>query len=210
MADWDADSPQLRRNLGKVLASVKADAQKRGMPKVAAAKRWQRETMAGLTVPNRDHVGRFRGEPALKNVGVTIGGAPGVPPAQVANALGDYESKLQSVIAAIDARYPDGTELDVDGLAAVIDLATWAHSEWIRIHPFANGNGRTSRIWANFVLMRYGIPPAVRLRTRPDGGYAAACTSAMSGDWKPTVAVFHKMVRDAIVGAGITTSAKPP
>ena len=58
--------------------------------------------------------------------------------------------------------------------------------------------------------MRYGIPPAVTLRPRPDGGYAAACVSAMSGDWKPTAVVFHKMVRDAIVGAGTVTSAKPP
>ena len=210
MADWDADSPQLRRNLAKVLATVKADAQKRGMPKVAAAKRWQRETMAGLTVPNRDHVGRFRGEPALKNVGVMIGGVPGIPTAQVAKALQKVESTLQFVIAAIDAKYPVGTDLDVDGLAAVFDLAAWAHSEWVRIHPFVNGNGRTSRIWANFVLMCYGIPPAVRLRPRPDGGYAAACASAMSGDWKPTAVVFHKMVREAIVGSGTATSAKPP
>ncbi len=41
-----------------------------------------------------------------------------------------------------DARYPAGRELDADGLAAVIDLAAWPHAAWVRIHPFANGNGR--------------------------------------------------------------------
>jgi len=88
-------------------------------------------------------------------------------------------------------------DLDADGLAAVLDLAAWAHAEWVRIHPFANGNGRTARVWANLILVRYGIPPAVRLRPRPGGGYGAACARAMHGDWQPTALVFRVMLREA-------------
>jgi hypothetical protein len=68
----------------------------------------------------------------------------------------------------------------------------------VRIHPFANGNGRTARLWANYVLMRYGLPPIVRLRPRPDGGYGVAGAAAMDGDWEPTVAVFRKLLLDEL------------
>jgi hypothetical protein len=68
----------------------------------------------------------------------------------------------------------------------------------VRIHPFANGNGRTARIWANAVLMRYGLPPVVRLRPRPDGGYRDAGVAAMSGDWRPTAAVFRRMLAESL------------
>jgi hypothetical protein len=129
---------------------------------------------------------------------VAIGGVAGVAPADVAGALSRFQAKLRAVVAALDAKYHAGRALDVDGLAAVIDLAAWTHGEWIRIHPFANGNGRTARLWANSILMRYGIPPAVRLRPRPDRGYESASASAMAGDWQPTAVMFRTMLRDAL------------
>ena len=70
-------------------------------------------------------------------------------------------------------------KLTPDQLDAVLDLCAWAHAEWVRIHPFANGNGRAARLWANFIAVRYGLPPFVRLRPRPDGGYAEAGMKAM-------------------------------
>jgi hypothetical protein len=75
-------------------------------------------------------------------------------------------------------------------------LAGWAHAQWVRIHPLANGNGRTERLWANMILMRYGLPPAVALRPRPGGGYASAGVAAMRGQWQPTVDVFRQLLRD--------------
>jgi Fic family protein len=66
------------------------------------------------------------------------------------------------------------------------------------MHPFANGNGRTTRLWANHIAMRYGLPPFVRLRPRPDGEYAAACAAAMVGRWQATAQFFRQMYREAI------------
>jgi len=66
----------------------------------------------------------------------------------------------------------------------------------VRIHPFANGHGRTARLWANCLAMRYGLPPFIRLRPRPNSGYAAAGAKAMQGDWKQTAAVFRKLLDD--------------
>jgi len=197
VADWDEDSAQLRSNLTQVLRDVRDGAVRRDLPTVEAARNWQANTVAGLVVPDAKYVGRFRGEPGLENTRVWIDAREGVAPAQVASELAAFEQRLQRVVAALDERYPAGTDLDADGLAAVIDLSAWAHAEWVRIHPFGNGSGRTARIWANSLFMRYGLPPVVRLRPRPDGGYGSAGAEAMDGSWQPTAMVFRKLLFDA-------------
>lgn len=202
MADWDADSTRLRQNLTQVLRDIRDNAQRRDTPTIEAARKWQADTMAGLEVPDPTFIGRFRDEDGVENIRVWVGRAEGVPPAGVAKQLQEFEQRLQEVVAALDQSCPVGQELDADGLAAIIDVCAWAHSEWVRIHPFANGNGRTARLWANFLLMRYGLPPAIRLRPRPDGGYAAAGARAMAGDWKPTAVVFRKMLLAALAAGG--------
>lgn len=40
-----------------------------------------------------------------------------------------------------------------------IELASWTHAEFVRIHPFQDGNGRTSRLIMNYQLMSYGFLP---------------------------------------------------
>ncbi|MBI5065401.1 Fic family protein [Candidatus Woesearchaeota archaeon] len=39
-----------------------------------------------------------------------------------------------------------------------VELACLIHSEFTRIHPFADGNGRTARIISNFILQKNGYP----------------------------------------------------
>ncbi|MPY86735.1 MAG: hypothetical protein GEU99_02305 [Luteitalea sp.] len=202
MANWDADSPRLRRNLINVLRDARDRAVRRDLPTVEDARRWQRDSMAGLDAPEEKYVGCFRGEAGLESTRVWIGVREGVAPADVAAELAAFERTLQGIVAVLDARYALGRELDADGLAAVIDLCAWAHAEWVRIHPFANGNGRTARIWANALLMRYGLPPAVRLRPRPDGGYGLAGVAAMDGDWRATASIFRTMLDEALTKGG--------
>lgn len=194
MADWDDDSPRLHANLNAVLDKLAAEAPRRRRFSIEDAREWQRRTMAGLRVPDTSHVGAFRGEPGLENVEVVIGGAYGMPAADVATGLAAFEKALVSIVEQLDARYPSADELDTDGLEAVIDLAAWAHTEWVRIHPFANGNGRTARLWANAIFMRYGIEPVIHLRPRPAHGYGAAGAAAMRGDWLPTAAAFRRLL----------------
>lgn len=74
--------------------------------------------MAGLDVPARAHVGRFRGELGLEAVRVRIGPLEGAPPGEVRRQLLRFERALQRVVAALDARYPPGHVLDHDGVAA--------------------------------------------------------------------------------------------
>ncbi len=40
-----------------------------------------------------------------------------------------------------------------------IELAAWTHAEFVKIHPFIDGNGRTSRLIMNYKLMRNEFLP---------------------------------------------------
>lgn len=50
-----------------------------------------------------------------------------------------------------------------------IELAAWTHAEFVRIHPFVDGNGRTSRLLMNYQLMIHGfLPISIGKETRLD------------------------------------------
>ena len=194
MPSWDEDSPELRRNLSKVFDEILRTAQRREFPTLASAKRWQSLLMKNLSVPDARFVGAFRGEPGLEKIQVRVGVHYCVDAAEVAGELAGFERKLHALLRELDAMLPTGQEPDADQLAAVVDLCAWVHAEWVRIHPFANGNGRTARLWANFIAMRYGLPPFIHLRPRPNLGYGEAGAKAMQGDWKPTAVVFRRLL----------------
>lgn len=40
-----------------------------------------------------------------------------------------------------------------------IEKASWVHAEFVAIHPFEDGNGRTSRMLMNYILMENGYLP---------------------------------------------------
>ena len=200
MPDWDEDSPILRRNLASLIRQVRDHALARRVLHLESARHWHRESLRDLNVPLPVMVGAFRGESGLEGVEVQVGHHRGVEANDVARTLIEFERRLQQAVKSLDAQIPTGSELHGDQLAAVIDLCAWAHAEWVRIHPFANGNGRTARLWANSLAMRYGLPPFVRLRPRPGGGYEAAGDAAMSGDWLSTTALFRDMLRESLSG----------
>lgn len=193
MADWDEDSPRLRQNLARILEQIAEASAQRKTPTLELARNWQRAFLEGLKVDPR-YVGAFRGEPGLERTGAKVGRLWGVHPSKVAQELREFEQKLQAALSRFDEALPVEKDLNGDEVDAVIDLCAWSHAEWIRIHPFANGNGRTARLWANFLAMRYGLPPFVTLRPRPDDGYEAAGERAMRGRWQPTAAAFRRML----------------
>jgi hypothetical protein len=194
--DWDEDSTRLRENLTRVLEKIHQGAEQRETPTLEATKGWQTHLLAGLKVPDSRFVGAFRGEPGLKRLQVKVGANYGVESGNVARELKRFEARLQTLVAELDALLPTGQEPDADQLAAIVDLCAWAHAEWVRIHPFANVNGRTARLWANSLAMRYGLPPFILLRPRPDAGYADAGAKAMQGEWKPAAVVFRRLLDD--------------
>ena len=198
MADWDADTPRLRSNLAKVFERVRDEALRREPLTIEVARGWQLDLMHGLIPPDPNLMGGFRGEAGLENYNVKVGDLPGVRAAEVSAELAEFDRRLRLAIAELDRLIKPDQDLTADDLAAILTLTAWAHAEWVRIHPFANGNGRTARLWVNSIAMRYGLPPFLRLRPRPGGGYGRAAAAAMRGDRVPTVALFRRMYIDSL------------
>lgn len=197
--DWDESSPQLAENLREVLGRAEAHAGARQKVSVELMRGWHAVIMVGLGMPDPGWAGCYRGQGAAKQVLVRVRGHSGVAPNEVAAALTEFEDQLVSVAAMLDDRIGgDGADTDRE-IDAVIVLCAWAHGEWVRIHPFANGNGRTARLWVNYLAMRYGLPPFARLRPRPDDdGYEAAAGASMTGDWQAMLPVFKAMLDEAL------------
>ncbi len=139
--------------------------------------------------------GFFRGEEGQEDIGVRVGSHEGTHPALVSRDLEQFGVRLSELVTFLDEQLPSGKGLDSATVEMVLQLMSWTHNEWVRIHPFANGNGRIARIWANWVAMRFGLPPVVRLRPRPAGdAYAHAASAAMTGDQASMVTVFRQML----------------
>ena len=50
-----------------------------------------------------------------------------------------------------------------------IELAAWTHAEFVRIHPFVDGNGRTGRLIMNYQLLKSGyLPVSIAKENRLD------------------------------------------
>ena len=63
-----------------------------------------------------------------------------------------------------------------------IEYAAWTHAEFVRIHPFIDGNGRTSRLLMNYQLMSAGfLPVSIAKENRLDY-YNALETYAVRGE----------------------------
>jgi len=75
-----------------------------------------------------------------------------------------------------------------------LERAAKLHTDFVNIHPFVDGNGRTARLLLNFELMKDGYPPAI-IRTEDRGDYYEVLDkAATTGDYDD----FTRMVRDAV------------
>lgn len=62
-----------------------------------------------------------------------------------------------------------------------VQLAALFHYRFVRIHPFDDSNGRTSRLLMNYILIRNGFAPAV-IESTDKKNYLAALNRADTGD----------------------------
>jgi fido (protein-threonine AMPylation protein) len=192
---WDRDPAASRRlieqNVAAVARRIRDEAARRVPPTIAMAQGWHRDVYAGVPLPVEYYAGEIRDSdpryPELIGYEVAVGRFAGVTSADVPGALARFKASLQQAASVLDAAVPqDAPPADARRLAAVVQLAALAHGEWIRIHPFANGNGRTARLWVAWVSARYGLPLFLRLKPRPSSlQYAVAASAAMMGNHAP-------------------------
>lgn len=209
-APWE-DPPgseaAVKQNAARVLLGIASKAAARLPPTIAEAQQWHRDLYVGLPRPFDYYAGEVRDSdpdfPELIGYEVQVGNLPAVASVHVPSALAHFEVAAQGAVATLDAEVPvaqDPAAMAPRELHGVLTLCAFLHGEWVRIHPFANGNERTARLWANWAALRYGLPPFVTVKPRPGNPYGAAALASMSGAHGVTLAVFDQMLRDCLSG----------
>jgi Fic family protein len=74
---------------------------------------------------------------------------------------------------------------NIDKVHPVIAAAI-AHYNFVRIHPFDDGNGREARLLMNLILMQKQLPPAV-IKVENRNRYLKALSQADNGDLEPFI-----------------------
>lgn len=185
--DDDVDSERAAENLTKLALSIPAQSiQSRAMPTSSMARDWHRSMVQGVEVPDEAYRGGFRGDahPALADYEARIGGLPTTRAEGVGEEVRKLIIRLQNQVTWLDEveALEDPSVLGPDFVLKVLELAAWLHCEWVRIHPFVNGNGRTARMWVLWLCGRYGLPQLLALRPRPDMGYDSAAQLGTLGE----------------------------
>jgi len=82
---------------------------------------------------------------------VSFGRYSGTPPQDCPQAFEELSQQTLAYLAQVDTLPGD------QRIEAAIELAAVHHAKLIRIHPFANGNGRIGRVCINYFAARYGL-----------------------------------------------------
>ncbi len=142
---------------------------------------WQIRNIHQLILKNidDDNAGRYR------NVNVLIAGASHTPP--------DHTLISDQMSQFIDWYNREAAQLHP------IEQAAKVHADFVGIHPFIDGNGRTSRLLMNLELMKAGYPPCVITVENRLAYYEALDKWMAQGDTAPFIQLIHDAVLEGFV-----------
>jgi Fic family protein len=122
-----------------------------------------------------------------RSVFIEISGSQYKPPdpAQIQPMMRDFGQWLESVSQVTSAT----TLIDP------VVLACTAHAWFVYIHPFIDGNGRTSRLLMNLLLIRFGYPIAILTKDDRYRYYEALEESQGGGNLTP----FIRLVMESVL-----------
>jgi fido (protein-threonine AMPylation protein) len=218
---WQEDDPRnpslIQRNAAELINDLRATAAERILPTSEELCRWHAQLYVGCEVPVAGYVGHFRGDPAVRElVDYEVGlGARlkdgnlekmGVWARRVSDEMKAVLTGLHAVFAELDAQLSVGTApATADQILQVISFAALAHGEFLRVHPFANGNGRIARLLVAFICLRYGLPMFLHIKPRPESDdYIRASRDSMGrppdfvGNHTTTTAVFAHLLAEQL------------
>lgn len=140
---------------------------------------WSIKSLHQLVLKNidADNVGKYR------EVNVVISGAEHTPP----QAL-QVPEQMQAFI--------EWNNTDAGALHPV-DRAARVHGEFVKIHPFSDGNGRTSRLLMNLELMKAGYPATVIEVGQRLAYYEALDKAHCTGDYQDFLILVSECVENS-------------
>lgn len=135
---------------------------------------WNIKSIHQLVLKNIDdeNAGRYRRE------NVTIKGATHIPP--------DY-LKVPELMEKLVLNYKNWNNFHPIIQAALL------HGELVKIHPFIDGNGRTSRLLMNLDLMNHGYNPVIIKKEDRLEYYEALDKAHTTGDYTDFVKLITKL-----------------
>ncbi|MDD4170002.1 MAG: Fic family protein [Desulfotomaculaceae bacterium] len=126
---------------------------------------WIVKNLHRLVLKNiaHEHAGVYRNE------NVIISGARHRPPAHYL-----VKEQMEQLVMKCSGLWQD---------LHPIERATLLHGEFVKIHPFIDGNGRTARLLMNFELMKKGYPPVIIKKEMRSQYYDALDIAHTTGDY---------------------------
>ena len=120
---------------------------------------------------------------SYRNINVLISGATHRPPSSI-----EIPSKMEAFI--------NWYKTEAQNLHP-IERACRVHVDFVGIHPFTDGNGRTSRLLMNFELMKCGFPPVVLKVENRLAYYEALDKAHTLGDYEPFIKLVCMIVEES-------------
>ena len=127
---------------------------------------------------DNENAGRYRPE------NVIISGASHIPPDAII---------VPELMEKLIYRYDEWKEK-----YHPIIVAALLHAEFVKIHPFIDGNGRTARLLMNFEVMKNGYPPIIIKNEERHKYYDALDVGALTGDYTDFVKMVTKQAEEMI------------
>ncbi|MCX5900890.1 MAG: Fic family protein [Proteobacteria bacterium] len=140
---------------------------------------WRIKSLHQLILKNIDeaNAGRYR------TMNVLISGATHKPP--------DYLLLAEEMERFVNWYATEGRRLHP------VERAARVHSDFVKIHPFIDGNGRTARLLMNLELVKAGFPAAVLPVERRLEYYEALDAAHVRGDYEPFLNMMAEIVEQS-------------
>jgi len=120
---------------------------------------------------------------SYRNINVLISGATHRPPSNI-----EVPPKMEAFI-----KWYNTTAQNLHP----IERACRVHVDFVAIHPFVDGNGRTSRLLMNFELMKSGFPPVVIKVENRLAYYEALDKAHTLGEYNEFIDLVSKLVEES-------------
>jgi len=127
-----------------------------------------------------------------RRTNVTVGSHTPPDSFKVPEPAREYGRDLEARISAVRQTGDD----------TLLEALAFAEGRLLSIHPFADFNGRATRVWLREILRRLDLPP-VQLAPNGEparGEYLAALRAADHGDWRPLTDIWRERFEKENIG----------